>query len=93
MGTALLDAVGPVHRLWVLEANHGGRAFYERRGWRWSGTRQAAEDADGEPELLYVAPLVQDVQASPSQEVGELLVAPVLGWPHVGADPSSRSLR
>lgn len=54
VGTALLEAVGPVQRLWVLEDNHAGRAFYERRGWRWTGKRQAAEDATDQPELLYV---------------------------------------
>lgn len=53
-GTALLEAVGPVFRLWVLEANEAGRSFYERRGWRWSGMRRGAADAGGAPELLYV---------------------------------------
>lgn len=54
VGSALLDAIGPVERLWVLEGNQAGRAFYEHRGWRWSGSRRAAADADGRPELLYV---------------------------------------
>ena len=54
VGAALLDAVAPVSRLWVLEANASGRSFYERRGLRWSGVRQAAPDAGGVPELLYV---------------------------------------
>jgi GNAT superfamily N-acetyltransferase len=54
VGTALLDAVTPVARLWVLENNVAGRSFYERRGWCWSGVRQAAPDAGGVPELLYV---------------------------------------
>lgn len=54
VGTALLDAAGPVDRLWVLEDNRAGRDFYERRGWHWSGTRRAADDAGGHPELLYI---------------------------------------
>lgn len=54
LGTALLEAVAPVSRLWVLEANAAGRRFYERRGWHWSGVTQAAPDAGGVPELLYV---------------------------------------
>ena len=29
-------------RLWVLEANHRARRFYERHGWRPDGRRQAA---------------------------------------------------
>jgi GNAT superfamily N-acetyltransferase len=55
IGTALLEAVSPVSRLWVLEENVHGRSFYERRGWRWSGLRQAAPDAGGVPELLYIS--------------------------------------
>ena len=54
IGTALLEAAGPVDRLWVLEQNFSGRAFYERRRWRWSGTQRDAEDAGGQPEMLYV---------------------------------------
>lgn len=42
IGSALLKAVGEVRRLWVLEDNHGARAWYERRGWRDSGERQRA---------------------------------------------------
>jgi GNAT superfamily N-acetyltransferase len=56
LGTALLDAIGPVARLWVLAENQAGRAFYERRGWRWSGVAQGAHDAGGVTELLYVRP-------------------------------------
>ena len=40
-GAALLDAIAPVDRLWVLEANATGRAFYERRQWRWTGESRA----------------------------------------------------
>lgn len=42
IGSALLDAVGDVRRLWVLEDNHASREWYERRGWRDSGERQRA---------------------------------------------------
>lgn len=56
IGSTLLEAIAPVSKLWVLEQNAAGRAFYERRGWSWSGTRQSAADAAGKPELLYVAP-------------------------------------
>jgi GNAT superfamily N-acetyltransferase len=56
LGTALLEAIGPVARLWVLAENHTGRAFYERRGWLWSMVAQAALDAGGVTELLYVRP-------------------------------------
>lgn len=42
IGSALLDAVGDVRRLWVLEENHTSREWYERRGWRDSGERQRA---------------------------------------------------
>jgi len=54
IGSALLQAVGPVDRLWVLEANTVGRAFYERRRWRWSGQRRAGLEAGGVPEMLYL---------------------------------------
>lgn len=54
LGTALLDAIAPVSRLWVLEANAEARAFYERRGWRWSGTGHVVPAAGDVPELLYV---------------------------------------
>ena len=54
LGTALLDAIGQVARLWVLFENQSGRAFYERRGWRWGGVAQGAADAGGVTELLYV---------------------------------------
>lgn len=50
IGSALLDAVGDVRRLWVLEGNGAGRAWYERRGWRHTGRRQQAY---GVWELLY----------------------------------------
>ena len=53
LGTTLVDAVGPVSRLWVLEANTAGRRFYERRGWRWSGETREGDDAGGLTELLY----------------------------------------
>lgn len=42
IGSALLNAVGDVRRLWVLEENHATREWYERRGWRNSGERQRA---------------------------------------------------
>lgn len=42
VGSALLQAVGEVRRLWVLEDNHAARGWYERRGWRDSGERQRA---------------------------------------------------
>lgn len=42
IGSALLDAMGDVRQLWVLEDNHRSRAWYERRGWRDSGERQLA---------------------------------------------------
>ena len=51
IGSALLAAVGDVRRLWVLEDNDVGRAWYERRGWRHSGARQPAYDVW---EVLYV---------------------------------------
>jgi GNAT superfamily N-acetyltransferase len=40
--------------LWVLEANSGGRAFYEAMGWSWDGHRQQL-DFGGftTPELRY----------------------------------------
>jgi GNAT superfamily N-acetyltransferase len=63
VGTALLQAIAPVSRLWVLEANVAGRAFYERRGWRWSGIRQQAANAEGVPELMYISvePATEDL--------------------------------
>ena len=42
IGSALLDAVGDVRRLWVLQHNHASREWYERRGWCDSGERQRA---------------------------------------------------
>lgn len=42
IGTALLNAVGDVRRLWVLEDNLAARGWYERRGWHSSGERQLA---------------------------------------------------
>lgn len=54
VGTVLLTAAPTTRRLWVLEGNRAGRTFYERRGWRWSGTARPAGDADGVSELLYV---------------------------------------
>lgn len=51
VGSALLDAVGDVRRLWVLEGNRAGRDWYERRGWRNSGQRRPAY---GVWDLLYV---------------------------------------
>ena len=54
LGTALLGAIGPVARLWVLSENQFGRAFNERRGWRWIGVAQGAADHGGVTELLCV---------------------------------------
>ena len=42
IGSSLLQAVGEVRRLWVLERNNAARQWYERRGWRNSGERQGA---------------------------------------------------
>lgn len=42
IGSVLLNAVGDVQWLWVLEDNHASREWYERRGWRDSGERQLA---------------------------------------------------
>jgi GNAT superfamily N-acetyltransferase len=40
--------------LWVLEANSGGRAFYEAMGWRWDGHRQELDFGGfATPELRY----------------------------------------
>ena len=50
LGSALLDAVGDVRRLWVLEDNHSGRAWYENRGWRAAGER---EEVYGVWQVLY----------------------------------------
>ena len=50
-----LPHLGPRAVLWVLEGNASGRAFYEHRGWRWSGERRSATDAGGATELLYLA--------------------------------------
>ena len=55
LGTALLDAIGPVTRLWVLADNQAAREFYERRGWRWSGVVEESPHADV-LKLLYVRP-------------------------------------
>jgi GNAT superfamily N-acetyltransferase len=44
IGSALLEAIGDVRRLWVLQDNHASRFWYERRGWRDSGERQWAYD-------------------------------------------------
>jgi GNAT superfamily N-acetyltransferase len=54
IGTALLDAIGPVTRLWVLAENTTARAFYERRRWHWSGAAEACAFADDVTKLLYV---------------------------------------
>ena len=51
IGSALLAALPDVSRLWVLEENVTGRAFYEHRGWRARGERR---EAYGVWELLYV---------------------------------------
>ena len=51
VGSALLEALAPVHQLWVLEDNDHARRWYERRGWRSSGDRQPAY---GVHELRYV---------------------------------------
>jgi GNAT superfamily N-acetyltransferase len=51
VGSALLDALGPVLRLWVLADNHHARGWYERRRWRATGERRPAYDV---VELLYV---------------------------------------
>jgi GNAT superfamily N-acetyltransferase len=42
LGTRLLDEAGDVTALWVLEENHVGRRFYERRGWQPDGTAQVS---------------------------------------------------
>lgn len=54
IGSALLDAIAPVDRLWVLEENATGRAFYERRQWRWSGESRAGLDTGGITGMLYI---------------------------------------
>ena len=54
IGTALLDAIGPVTRLWVLAENEAARGFYERRGWHWSGAAEESAFAGGVTKLLYV---------------------------------------
>jgi GNAT superfamily N-acetyltransferase len=54
VGTALLDAIGPVTRLWVLAENKTARVFYERRGWQWSGTVEATSFVGDVTKLLYV---------------------------------------
>ncbi len=56
LGTALLDAIGPVVRLWVLADNQAARAFYERRGWRWSGVAEESPRGGDVIKLLYVRP-------------------------------------
>lgn len=50
IGTALLASADAARKLWVLEQNHAGRGFYERRGWRWTGSQQPAF---GVTELRY----------------------------------------
>lgn len=51
VGGRLLDAVGTVRRLWVLEGNTRGRAWYEHRGWVDSGKRKTDF---GVRDLMYV---------------------------------------
>lgn len=51
IGSALLDAIGDVRRLWVLADNHASREWYERRGWHDSGERQRAH---GVWDICYV---------------------------------------
>ena len=51
VGSALLSALVGVSRLWVLEENHDGRRWYERRGWCADGERQLSY---GVWELQYV---------------------------------------
>jgi GNAT superfamily N-acetyltransferase len=65
VGTALLDAIGPVTRLWVLAENTTARAFYERRGWQWSGTLEATTFAGDVTKLLYVRSAPRATQADP----------------------------
>jgi GNAT superfamily N-acetyltransferase len=52
VGSRLLDRAGAVSTLWVLEANHPARRFYERRGWSPDGT--ARPGGGGRPEVRYV---------------------------------------
>jgi GNAT superfamily N-acetyltransferase len=54
VGTALLGAIGPVARLWVLADNQAARGFYERRGWRCSGLTEQSPYAGDVIKLLYV---------------------------------------
>jgi GNAT superfamily N-acetyltransferase len=54
IGTALLAAIGPVTRLWVLAENKAARGFYERRDWQWSGAAEVSEFAGDVSKLLYV---------------------------------------
>ena len=54
IGTALLDAIGPVKSLWVLAENVDARGFYEQRGWHWSGVVESCTFAGGVTKLLYV---------------------------------------
>ena len=63
LGSALLDAIGPVTRLWVLAENTTALAFYEHRGWQWSGTDEATSFAGDVTKLLYVrsAPLTTHI--------------------------------
>ena len=51
VASALLSALVGVSRLWVLEGNHDGRRWYERRGWCANGQRQLSY---GVWELRYV---------------------------------------
>lgn len=51
VGSALLSALGGGSRVWVLEGNHDGRRWYERRGWCANGERQMSY---GVWELRYV---------------------------------------
>ena len=44
--------------LWVLEANARARAFYEREGWRWDGSRSDHQiQCDRQPIVRYAADL------------------------------------
>jgi GNAT superfamily N-acetyltransferase len=43
--------------LWVLEANHRARAWYERLGWAATGERRAVYGPGGIDELRYERPI------------------------------------
>ena len=50
IGGRLLEAAGPVTRLWVLEENREARRFYEVCGWSMDGVRRLSY---GVIEVLY----------------------------------------